>query len=744
MRRAWLSWAAAVAVLIGVHLAARGAATAQEAISATPPRLGLIEGEVSFWRPGAEDWAPARLNTALAPGDLLYASDEARFELQVGAAAFVRADALTELGLTGLESGFMQLRVTTGRVSLDLRRFDGTIEVNTPNAALTVERPGYYRVEVDQETTAVVVRGDGRAMLTSAEGDSFELESGARAVIEGTSRARTSMTAAGELDEWDGWNQGRSDRILNSESARRLPPEVYGAEELDRSGDWRRVPDYDWVWVPRVEPAWVPYSAGRWMWDAYYGWTWVDRAAWGWAPFHYGRWVYVGSYWAWAPGPIVRPVYAPALVAFFDIGPSVHFSVAGPGIGWVALGWGEPLIPWWGPVGFVGVPCWTGWGGPRIVNHLVVHHTSLVHAHHIRRYEHAHRHHAVVGAPHDHFRHGAVRHARRLHGQEIPHLRPFRGKLAISPARGSLVAAEGRGRRPPRSVHERTVVASRPAQDPSWRLKQAGIQSSGNGQAARQRLVPLQRERRQAGSIRGPEQRGAPAAVPPPHPAKERRAERQLRWGDQASPNLQPRSRSSAPPRASHPARTRRADRQERRDGAPSGAGGELGPPQDAHPARNRRIERRQSQQSIDRAARPGASDGAAPRSGSGHSAPPASRPRMRERPRFSQEGSTAPPRRFAPRMERQRPERRDPAASSGATSFRGGPAPGSAASPRSGLGSSPVYRAAPAAPHRAMPPSVHRQSRVGSGGARWAGSARSPAGAAHGGAARAIGRARH
>ncbi len=36
-----------------------------------PPRLGFIDGEVSFWRPGAEDWAPARVNTPLAPGDNL-------------------------------------------------------------------------------------------------------------------------------------------------------------------------------------------------------------------------------------------------------------------------------------------------------------------------------------------------------------------------------------------------------------------------------------------------------------------------------------------------------------------------------------------------------------------------------------------------------------------------------------------------------------------------------------------------
>ena len=116
-------------------------------------------------------------------------------------------------------------------------------------------------------------------------------------------------------------------------------------------------------------PGWAPYSTGSWVWDPYYGWTWVDDAVWGWAPFHYGRWVYLDGIWAWAPGPvIVRPLFAPALVAFFSLGRgvSVGIGIVEPAVGWVALGWGEPLHPWWGGPGFVGVPWWGGWGGPRI------------------------------------------------------------------------------------------------------------------------------------------------------------------------------------------------------------------------------------------------------------------------------------------------------------------------------------------------------------------------------------------
>ena len=49
---------------------------APDAIGVTPPRLSYSEGAVSFFRPGAQDWAPAQINTPLAPGDELYTGND--------------------------------------------------------------------------------------------------------------------------------------------------------------------------------------------------------------------------------------------------------------------------------------------------------------------------------------------------------------------------------------------------------------------------------------------------------------------------------------------------------------------------------------------------------------------------------------------------------------------------------------------------------------------------------------------
>ena len=274
------------------------------AIGRTPPRLSYLDGDVSFWRPGADSWAPAQLNTPLAPGDELYTGNRGNLELQVGTRAFVRAWGDTQLGLVNQEPDFLQVKVTSGHLSLDLRAVDParTVELDTPHAAFTIERPGYYRVDVTQERTSFITRRGGQATMMPAGGQATAVTPSEEVVLEGTATATVQSFVVPELDVWDRWNYARTDELLDAVSARYVPSGVYGVDDLDHHGSWRLVETYGPVWVPEALPAgWAPYSTGRWIWDPHYGWTWVDTAPWGWAPYHYGRWVFVGGFWAWAP-----------------------------------------------------------------------------------------------------------------------------------------------------------------------------------------------------------------------------------------------------------------------------------------------------------------------------------------------------------------------------------------------------------------------------------------------------------
>jgi len=447
-------------------LAADAAADAAESTALgferTPPRLSFSDGEVSYWRPGAVDWTAARVNTALAVGDELSTGAGANLELQVGGRAFVRAGEATQLGLTALEPDYLKLRLAAGTASLDLRELTSgqTLEIDTPNAAFTIERNGYYRVEVTDGATTFICRRGGRAAVTTEGGLPAPIASAEQVVVTGTDSPVLATYAAPELDDWDRWNYGRSEEQIAGASSRYVPNGVYGAGDLDDAGNWRVVPTYGAVWVPRVAAGWAPYSAGSWVHDPYYGWTWVDDAPWGWAPFHYGRWIYLSGYWGWSPGPrIVRPYYAPALVAFYG-SPSFSVSVSfgQPSFGWVALGWGEPVVPWWGPSGCRGVPRWAGWGGPRVVNNVVVQNTNYVTVNNIERYANAGRPGALVAVDRARFGRGSVREARLAHF-DAARLEPVNGRdLGVSHDRRSLSPSERRGTRPSRELLDRRVV----------------------------------------------------------------------------------------------------------------------------------------------------------------------------------------------------------------------------------------------------------------------------------------------
>ena len=491
----------------------------EQQAAASPLRLSYVEGDISFSRLGAENWVVAQTNTPLAAGDALYVGRDGNLELQMGSRAFVRADDDTQLTLVNQTADFVQFKITSGRVSFDLRTLPMgfSVEVDTPNAVFTIDRPGYYRVDVNGDVHFITRRG-GRAMMVPAGGQAMSIHPSEEIVVQGDAVAQAKTYAAPELDQWDRWNYDRTEGLVDAVSERYLPSGIAGASDLDRYGSWRVVPDYGSVWVPQaVSPGWAPYSTGRWVWDPYYQWTWIDDAPWGWAPFHYGRWVYLGGYWAWTPGPVVRyAVYAPALVAFFGVSPhvSVGIGIGGSGVGWVALGWGEPLTPWWGRPGFVGRPWWGGWHGPQVVNNVtnITYHNTRVDN-------------AVVATTSEHFGRGRVHDApvRVTQTRELEHIR---GALPIKPGPASLIAGAHKGARPPESMLSRPVVSTRAPSESRlpWRTE---APKSEKKTAPEQRYVEM--PKRSSNDLPRPEfgaQTGAERAAPPLQPRfKEQRRE---------------------------------------------------------------------------------------------------------------------------------------------------------------------------------------------------------------------------
>src|SRR5579864_4317246 len=312
-------------------------------------RLNYISGSVSVQPGGANDWVEAGINRTLTTSDRIWADKNSRAELQFDGAA-MRIDSETSATLTNVSDNTTQIELDQGALYLSvLRLFPGQIyEVDTPNTAFTVLKPGRYRFDVDSngDTTRIVVhRGEGQA---SGDGPAVTIHEREGARFSGGRSMAHNMFEDPGYDGFDQWAAVRDKRMESSASARYVSPGVVGYQDLDDYGYWRNIPPYGPIWVPTaVVPGWAPYHYGHWAWVSPWGWTWVDDAPWGYAPFHYGRWAYARDSWFWVPGPVgVAPVYAPALVAFVG-GPrfGVGIVVGGLAVGWFPLGPREVYVP---------------------------------------------------------------------------------------------------------------------------------------------------------------------------------------------------------------------------------------------------------------------------------------------------------------------------------------------------------------------------------------------------------------
>jgi hypothetical protein len=324
-------------------------------------RLAYAQGSVSFQPAGTDDWVTAGLNRPVTTGDQLWSDRDGRVELQLDG-SLIRLSNGTGFSFLNLSDNVTQIQLSTGTILVQVRRLDDdeTYEIDTPNLAFSVLRPGLYRISVNDSGDSTAIRiSSGQGEVTGG-GIAYSVRAHEYATFNGTDQLdANSENYSGDGDPFDRWAADRDNRYQNSKSAQYVSPDVVGYEDLDDHGDWRQAGEYGNVWFPRTAaPDWAPYHYGHWDYIEPWGYTWVDDEPWGFAPFHYGRWVSYQGRWGWIPAPpraqgvvYVRPVYAPALVAWvggpqFAIGVGVGGGyAAGASVGWFALGPREVYVP---------------------------------------------------------------------------------------------------------------------------------------------------------------------------------------------------------------------------------------------------------------------------------------------------------------------------------------------------------------------------------------------------------------
>jgi hypothetical protein len=337
--------------LVGLSLALAVLAPATAAADQDDPptrvaRLAYVEGSVSFQPGGTDDWVAPPVNRPLTTGDKLWSDRDGRVELQLDGSV-LRLASSSAVSMLNVGDHVTQIQLSAGTLVVRVRRLDDdeTYEVDTPNLAFSILRPGLYRLTVDDSgsTTAIAVRS-GQGEVTGG-GVAYAVRANEYDVFSGTNElAETEQGDVPREDSFDAWSASRDSRWERSASARYVSPDIVGTEDLDDYGSWQPTAEYGTVWFPRaVATGWAPYHDGHWAYVEPWGYTWVDDSPWGYAPFHYGRWISVRGAWGWVPAPprqegavYVRPVYAPALVAWVGVG---------AGVAWFALGPREVYVP---------------------------------------------------------------------------------------------------------------------------------------------------------------------------------------------------------------------------------------------------------------------------------------------------------------------------------------------------------------------------------------------------------------
>ncbi len=566
---------------------------------ADPPsrvaRLNLIQGSVSFQPAGTSDWVDANPNRPLTTGDQLWADQDSRGELHLGGSV-LRISGQTAVSFLNLTDQAVQIQIAQGSADLRVLHLEDNenYEIDTPNLAFSILRPGEYRVDVNADGTSSVVSVDSGDGEVTTGGQAYNVARGQQYTFSGTDQVSYDASALPEPDDFQRWNLQRDQREDHFASAQYVSRDVIGYEDLDDHGTWRDDPTYGHVWFPNgVAVGWAPYHNGHWAFVAPWGWTWVEDEPWGFAPFHYGRWAMVGGGWGWVPGPLpgagavyVRPVYAPALVAFVGGGgfaASIEIGgAAGVGVAWFPLGPRDVWVPSY----HVSAVYMTNVNvtNTRIVNRTeitnvynttVINRTTNVNVNRTYMYQSSPG--AVTAVSKTAFQNGEpVRKAAvQVNAQEIQHARVVQ-TAAIAPTPKAMAgpsAAAKPSSRPPATLASRPVVTkmppsahaipvgqTKPAPATAYR-SMANAKPATSQPPARTGAQPANRPAEPSAARPPAVQPNKPNAAPAEKPAPANRGEPPVRANQPPLPENHPPARPNEPPAHENqpPARTNEA-----------------------------------------------------------------------------------------------------------------------------------------------------------------------------------------
>lgn len=167
-------------------------------------RLSVVHGDLTISPMGKKVRCGSRPNRPLMAGDRVWSGNHSRAELQLDqATAFLGPQ--THLTLLNLDHDWVQFKLSAGQFCLFIPGMmeHQVYEINTPNATLMIQKPGFYKVIIDQAGRATLINiKHGRAQALG-NGIAYKLHAGKSYRFTGTKlKAQTIILRDGAFDYW--------------------------------------------------------------------------------------------------------------------------------------------------------------------------------------------------------------------------------------------------------------------------------------------------------------------------------------------------------------------------------------------------------------------------------------------------------------------------------------------------------------------------------------------------------------
>jgi Family of unknown function (DUF6600)/FecR protein len=291
-------------------------------------RLSFVEGTVTIYRPDADQWAKAFVNTPIQQGFKVATDSNSFAEVEFENGSTVRLGQLSELDFTGLslspEGGKInKLALTQGYASFAITPARGDVyKVLAAGSTFDASSKTMFRLDLDQGSQRLEVFS-GDVAVQGPSGNGMIARNQVLVLAPGGADPFQVNEGITE-DAWDRWVEKRQQTA--TVAVNKAGPgngslyegsSMYGWNDLSYFGAWNYLPGYGSCWSPMMGSGWAPYSIGRWSWYSGLGYTWISGLPWGWLPFHYGSWIYpAGMGWCWLPGNF--SAWSPALVTWYQ------------------------------------------------------------------------------------------------------------------------------------------------------------------------------------------------------------------------------------------------------------------------------------------------------------------------------------------------------------------------------------------------------------------------------------------